>query len=90
MRPSASRTPSCATAGPADSARRLGPADPVGPTSWIAQEARLAQGRVLLHLGRDAEAARVLGGLVEQGSYRGSVARRLLDALREGALSATP
>ena len=72
-------------------AARLGTiADQAGPTSWIAQEARLAQGRVLLHLGRDAEAARVLGGLVEQGSYRGSVARRLLDALREGALPATP
>ena len=72
-------------------AARLGAiADQADPASWIAQEARLAQGRVLLHLGRDAEAARVLGGLVEQGSYRGSVARRLLDALREGALPATP
>ena len=72
-------------------AARLGAiADQAEPASWIAQEARLAQGRVLLHLGRDAEAARVLGGLVEQGSYRGSVARRLLDALREGALPATP
>ncbi len=55
------------------------------PTSWVSQEARLAWGRVLVYRGRDAEAARVLGGLVEQGSYRGSAARRLLDALRDEA-----
>ena len=54
------------------------------PTSWESQEARLALGRVLLYQGRDAEAARVLGGLVEEGSYRGSAARRLLDAIRQG------
>ncbi|WP_420456255.1 hypothetical protein [Rubrivirga sp.] len=52
------------------------------PASWVSQEARLAWGRVLLYRGRDAEAARVLGALVTQGGYRGSAARRLLDALR--------
>ena len=54
--------------------------------SWASQEARLALGRVLLYRGRDAEAARVLGTLVQQGSYRGADARRLLDFVRsEGA-----
>ena len=52
------------------------------PRSMASQEARLALGRVRLHQGRDAEAARVLGGLVAQGSYRASVARRLLDYIR--------
>lgn len=56
------------------------------PASWVAQEARLAHGRVLLSQGRDAQAARTLGVLVEQGSYRGAAARRLLDAIREGGL----
>lgn len=52
------------------------------PESWVSQEARLARGRVLLYRGHDAEAARVLGSLVEQGSYRGATARRLLDYIR--------
>ncbi|PAP76089.1 hypothetical protein [Rubrivirga marina] len=51
-------------------------------TSWASQEARLALGRILLYRGRDAEAVRVLGTLVEQGSYRGADARRLLDFVR--------
>ena len=61
-------------------------ADEADADSWASQEARLALGRVLLYRGRDAEAARVLGTLVEQGSYRGAEARRLLDFIRsEGA-----
>jgi hypothetical protein len=60
--------------------------DDADAASWASQEARLALGRVLLYRGRDAEAARVLGTLVEQGSYRGADARRLLDFVRrEGA-----
>ena len=54
------------------------------PGSAVAQEARLARGRVLLHLGRDAEAARALGALVREGGYRAPKARRLLDWLRAG------
>lgn len=50
--------------------------------TWASQEARLALGRVLLYRERDAEAARVLGTLVEQGSYRAADARRLLDFIR--------
>ena len=53
--------------------------------SVVSQEARLALGRVLLHRGRDAEAARALGSLVRQGGYRGPEARRLLDWLRAPA-----
>ena len=56
----------------------------VDSTSWVSHEARFALGRVLFYQGHDAEAARVLGGLVEQGSYRGAAARRLLDAIRAG------
>lgn len=52
--------------------------------SVVDQEARLARGRVLLHLGRDAEAARALGALVRAGGYRAPEARRLLDWLRAG------
>ena len=52
--------------------------------SWVSQEARLALGRVLLYRARDAEAARVLGGLVREGGYRGPAARRLLDIVRAG------
>lgn len=52
------------------------------PRSWVSQEARLALGRVLVQQGRDAEAVRVLGGLVREGSYRASLARRLLDFVR--------
>lgn len=55
------------------------------PSSSASQEARLALGRVHLYRGRDAEAARVLGGLVQEGSYRASAARRLLDYIRQGA-----
>jgi hypothetical protein len=55
------------------------------PESVRSQEARLALGRVLVHQGADAEAARVLGSLVRQGGYRGSEARRLLDWIRAGA-----
>ena len=50
--------------------------------SAASQEARLALGRVLLHRGRDVEAARVLGSVVRQGGYRGPQARRLLDWVR--------
>lgn len=53
--------------------------------TWVSQEARLALGRVLLYRSRDADAARVLGDLVEQGGYRAPVARRLLDAVRSGS-----
>lgn len=52
------------------------------PQSWVSQEARLAQGRVLLYLERDIEAARVLGTLLDDGSYRSGAARRLLDYIR--------
>jgi hypothetical protein len=52
------------------------------PGSVLSHEARLALGRVLLHRGADAEAARVLGSLVRQGGYRGPQARRLLDWIR--------
>lgn len=48
----------------------------------VSQEARLALGRVRYAQGHDAEAARVLGTLVREGSYRGPDARRLLDAIR--------
>lgn len=48
----------------------------------VSQEARLALGRVRLHQGRDAEAARVLGTLVRQGGYRAPEARRLIDFVR--------
>ena len=48
----------------------------------VSQEARLALGRVYLSVGRDADAARVLGTLVREGSYRGPEARRLLDYIR--------
>ena len=54
------------------------------PGSAVAQEARLAQGRVLLQLGRDADAARALGALVREGGYRAPEARRLLDWVRAG------
>ncbi|WP_412061558.1 hypothetical protein [Rubrivirga sp. IMCC45206] len=60
-------------------------ADAADRRTWVSQEARLALGRVLLHRGRDADAARVLGDLVEQGGYRAPVARRLLDAVRVGS-----
>ncbi|MDT0631533.1 hypothetical protein RQM47_02385 [Rubrivirga sp. S365] len=52
--------------------------------SAVAQEAGLARGRVLLHLGRDADAARTLGALVRDGGYRAPEARRLLDWVRAG------
>ena len=58
------------------------------PRSWVSQEARLALGRVLVYQGRDTEAARVLGGLVREGSYRASAARRLLDFVRSPAAQA--
>lgn len=54
----------------------------VAPDSWVSQEVRLARGRVMLHLGADEEAARVLGALVREGGYRASAARRLLDYVR--------
>ena len=57
----------------------------VDSASWVSHEARFALGRVLFYQGHDVEAARVLGGLVEQGSYRGAAARRVLDAIRAGA-----
>ena len=50
--------------------------------SAVQQEAQLGRGRVLLHLGRDVEAARALGALVRDGGYRAPEARRLLDWLR--------
>lgn len=52
------------------------------PSSSVSQEARLALGRIRYAQARDAEAARVLGSLVREGSYRGPEARRLLDAIR--------
>ncbi len=52
------------------------------PGTSVAQEARLALGRVYLYLGRDGDAARVLGTLVREGGYRASAARRLLDYIR--------
>ena len=55
--------------------------------SAVRQEAGLARGRVLLWLGRDAEAARALGALVRAGGYRAPEARRLLDWLRTGGPS---
>ena len=57
-------------------------AEAAPPGSAVAEEARLALGRVLLASGRDAEAARALGALVRRGGYRASEARRLLDWLR--------
>ena len=54
----------------------------VDPGSWMSHEGRLALGRIHLYRGRDAEAVRVLGTLVEEGSYRGAVARRLIDSVR--------
>ena len=56
----------------------------VDPRSAVSQEARLALGRIRFARGQDAEAARVLGSLVREGSYRGPEARRLLDAIRMG------
>ena len=56
--------------------------DGVDADSWVSQEGRLALGRVYLYLERDADAARVLGTLVAEGSYRASAARRLLDYVR--------
>lgn len=53
-----------------------------GPSTPASQEARLALGRVLLHRGSDADAARVLGSLVREGGYRAPEARRLLDYVR--------
>lgn len=57
------------------------------PKTSISQEARFALGRVYLYLGRDVDAAHVLGTLVRGGGYRAPAARRLLDYLRaqEGA-----
>ena len=57
------------------------------PGSAVAEEAQLALGRVLLSLGRDAEAARALGVLVRRGGYRAPEARRLLDWLRAGGVT---
>lgn len=51
-------------------------------SSSVSQEARFALGRVYLQQGRDADAARVLGTLVREESYRASEARRLLDYIR--------
>lgn len=48
----------------------------------VSQEDRFALGRVYLQQGRDADAARVLGTLVREGSYRAPEARRLLDYIR--------
>ena len=55
------------------------------PASAVAQEARFALGRVRLQQGRDDEAARLLGALVRDGSYRAPEARRLLDWIRAQA-----
>jgi len=52
------------------------------PRSAASQEARLALGRIYLYQGRDAEAVRVLGGLVAEGRYQAPTARRLLDYVR--------
>jgi hypothetical protein len=52
------------------------------PESAVAQEARLALGRIRVQQGRDAEAARILGALVREGNYPASTARRVLDGLR--------
>ncbi len=52
------------------------------PETAVSQEARYALGRVSLYLGRDADAARVLGTLVREGGYRAPAARRLLDYIR--------
>ena len=52
------------------------------PETSVAQEARLALGRIRLQQGRDAEAARILGALVREGNYVAADARRLLDVLR--------
>ena len=52
------------------------------PASWVSQEARLALGRVHLYRARDAQAVRVLSGLVAEGGYRASAARRLVDFVR--------
>lgn len=51
-------------------------------SSVVSQEARFALGRVRLQQERDADAARVLGTLVAEGSYRAPEARRLLDWIR--------
>lgn len=48
----------------------------------VSQEARFALARVRLYQGRDADAARLLGTLVRQGSYRAPEARRLIDWIR--------
>ena len=50
--------------------------------STVSQEARLALARVRLHQSRDDEAVRLLGGLVQEQSYRATEARRLLDFIR--------
>lgn len=50
--------------------------------SVVSQEARFALGRVRLQQERDADAARVLGTLVAEGSYRAPEARRILDWIR--------
>lgn len=52
------------------------------PESSVAQEARLALGRIRFEQKRDAEAVRILGQMVREGNYRASDARRLLDAMR--------
>ena len=59
-------------------------AETAAPASWVSQEARLALGRVHLYRERDAEAVRVLGGLVREGSYRAGAARRMIDWVRAG------
>ncbi len=56
----------------------------VEASPWVGQEAQMARGRALVVLGRDAQAARVLGALVGGGGYRAPAARRLLDHLRAG------
>lgn len=52
--------------------------------SVVAEEGQMARGRILLYLGREAEAARALGALVRKGGYRAPEARRLLDYVRAG------
>jgi hypothetical protein len=50
--------------------------------SDVSQEARLALARVHLYQERDAEAVRILSGLVREQRYRAPEARRLLDFVR--------
>lgn len=51
----------------------------------VGQEARFALARVRLYQARDADAARLLGALVRDGSYRAPEARRLIDWIRAQA-----